>query len=164
MTSKYSALPDIDDQPDVYETPDVSEENPMTSFDDQESDDANENLIKTRVSMKEATGRFSNSVVIADDTDFSDRLSRRKKAMYRTFVRRPPGLETSEYELLPKDMALEETSLQKLRRLMFEVQELTEHIEKKVRRHKRGLVLPCFLSTVSMDKAPIEHTAYTCDK
>jgi hypothetical protein len=55
--------------------------------------------------------------------------------MYRTFVRRPPAMETNEYEMLPKDMTLEETPLQKLRRLMFEVQELNDDIEKsKVRR------------------------------
>ncbi|CAO3660970.1 unnamed protein product [Rhizopus stolonifer] len=50
--------------------------------------------------------------------------------MYRTFVQRPPAMETSEYEMLPKDISLEETPLQKLRRLMFEVQELNEEIEK----------------------------------
>ena len=67
--------------------------------------------------------------------DFSDRLTRRKKAMYRTYVRRPPAMETSEYEILPKDLSLDETPLQKLRRLMFEVQELNDEIEKqKVRR------------------------------
>lgn len=62
--------------------------------------------------------------------DFSDRLTRRKKAMYRTFVRRPPALETNEYEILPKDLTLEETPLQKLRRLMYEVQELNDEMEK----------------------------------
>lgn len=50
--------------------------------------------------------------------------------MYRTFVKRPTTLETSEYEVLPKELALQETPLQKLRRLMFEVQELNDEIEK----------------------------------
>ena len=62
--------------------------------------------------------------------DFSDRLTRRRKAMYRTFVKRQT-LETSEYELIPKELALQETSLQKLRRLQFELQELSEEVEKK---------------------------------
>lgn len=48
--------------------------------------------------------------------------------MYRTFVRRP-NLETPEYEVLPKDMALQETPLQKLRRLMYEVKELGQEAE-----------------------------------
>lgn len=62
--------------------------------------------------------------------DFSDRLTRRRKAMYRTFVKRPT-LETSEYELIPKELALQETPLQKLRRLQYELQELSEEVEKK---------------------------------
>ena len=51
--------------------------------------------------------------------------------MYRSYVRRPTALETNEYELLPKDLELQETSIQKLRRLKFEIQELNEEIEKK---------------------------------
>ncbi|KAL0082711.1 Dynamitin-domain-containing protein [Phycomyces blakesleeanus] len=131
MSTKYSTLPDIDDQPDVYETPDVSEEAPAMSFDDQTSDYENENVVRSRVSVKDASARFANSVVITDNTDFSDRLTQRKKAMYRSYIRRPPALETDEYELLPKELALEETSLQKYRRLVFEVQELNEQVEKQ---------------------------------
>ncbi|KAF7721825.1 Dynactin subunit 2 [Apophysomyces ossiformis] len=130
MSSKYSGLPDIDDQQDVYETPDVSEGLQNTVFDDQASDDDNENVVRANVSVKDATAKFQDSVVDATGTDFSDRLTRRKKAMYRTYVRRPPALETDEYEILPKELALQETSLQKLRRLMFEVQELNEELSK----------------------------------
>ena len=65
-----------------------------------------------------------------NNLDFTDRLTRRKKAMYRSYVRRPAALETNEYELLPKDLELQETSIQKLRRLKFEIQELNEEIEK----------------------------------
>jgi hypothetical protein len=54
--------------------------------------------------------------------------------MYRTYVKRPPALESNEYEILPKQLSLEETPLQKLRRLMYEVQELNDDMEKaKVR-------------------------------
>ncbi|OBZ89343.1 Dynactin subunit 2 [Choanephora cucurbitarum] len=132
MTSKYSALPDIDDQPDVYETPDATDDTTNVSYENQSSDDDdNENVIKTRVSIRDASNRFRGTVVDSTDTDFSDRLTRRKKAMYRTYVRRPPAMETSEYEILPKDLSLDETPLQKLRRLMFEVQELNDEIEKQ---------------------------------
>ncbi|KAL1929487.1 hypothetical protein VTP01DRAFT_1625 [Rhizomucor pusillus] len=129
--SKYSGLPDIDDQPDVFETPDVDESTTSTSvFNDQSSDedDGNENVVRSRVSVKEASARFKDSVVDSTETDFSDRLSRRKKAMYKSYTRRP--LETTEYELLPKELELQETALQKLRRLMYEVQELNEQVEK----------------------------------
>ncbi|ORX61899.1 hypothetical protein DM01DRAFT_1315161 [Hesseltinella vesiculosa] len=128
--SKYAALPDIDDQPDVYETDDVTVDKTATVHnDDDESSDDNENVVRSRVSIKDASSRFQDSVVDASQSDFSDRLNRRKKAMYRTFVRRPPALETSEYEILPKDMVLEETRLQKLRRLMYEVQQLNQELE-----------------------------------
>ncbi|CAO3623338.1 unnamed protein product [Cunninghamella echinulata] len=110
--SKYATLPDID------------------------SDDDNENVVQARISHKEASNCFKNSIVDSTDIDFSDRLTRRKKAMYRTYVRRPPTLETDEYEILPKDMILQETRLQKLRRLMFEVQELNEEIEKDEKENK----------------------------
>jgi hypothetical protein len=61
--------------------------------------------------------------------------------MYRTYVKRPPALESNEYEILPKQLSLEETPLQKLRRLMYEVQELNDDMEKaKVRYIKVFLV------------------------
>lgn len=60
--------------------------------------------------------------------------------MYRTYVRRPPAMETSEYEILPKDLSLDETPLQKLRRLMFEVQELNDEMEKAKVKHLSSVV------------------------
>ncbi|KAG2212949.1 hypothetical protein INT46_008075 [Mucor plumbeus] len=131
MSSKYSALPDIDDQPDVYETPDSTDNVTNVSYENQSSDDDdNENVVKSRVSIKDAANRFKGSIVDSTDTDFSDRLTRRKKAMYRTYVKRPPAMETNEYEILPKNLSLDETPLQKLRRLMYEVQELNDEMEK----------------------------------
>ncbi|KAL9542853.1 hypothetical protein MBANPS3_008397 [Mucor bainieri] len=131
MSSKYSALPDIDDQPDVYETPDSADNVTNVSYENQSSDeDDNENVVKSRVSVKDAANRFKGSIVDSTDTDFSDRLTRRKKAMYRTYVKRPPAMETNEYEILPKNLSLDETPLQKLRRLMYEVQELNDEMEK----------------------------------
>lgn len=50
--------------------------------------------------------------------------------MYRSIVRRPAALDTNEYEMLPRELELQETPMQKLRRLMYEVQELNEHVEK----------------------------------
>ncbi|KAI7879506.1 Dynamitin [Lichtheimia hyalospora FSU 10163] len=133
MTSKYTnILPDIDDQPDVYETPDADSPNQVTSLGDQSSDEENnnENVVRSHVSVKDATARFKDSVVETSGVDFSDRLTRRKKAMYRSIVRRPAALDTNEYEMLPRELELQETPMQKLRRLMYEVQELNEHVEK----------------------------------
>ncbi|KAG0030909.1 Dynactin subunit 2 [Podila clonocystis] len=106
MSSKYSTLPDID----------------------YESDEEREEIDRSAVSVKDAAARFKDCVVDNSSADFSDRLNRRKKAMYRTFVRRP-NLESSEYEILPKEMILQETPIQKLRRLMYEVKELGQEAE-----------------------------------
>ncbi|KAJ2955622.1 hypothetical protein NQZ79_g8401 [Umbelopsis isabellina] len=131
MSSKYATLPDIDDQPDVYETEDTSDRlRTFESQDAQYSDDENEDVDRQGISLENAASRFQGAVVDASDTDFSDTLTRRRKAMYRTFVKRST-LETSEYEMLPKDLALQETPLQKLRRLQYELQELSEEVEKK---------------------------------
>ncbi|KAF9174406.1 Dynactin subunit 2 [Mortierella sp. AD011] len=131
MSSKYSTLPDIDTQPDVYETTeDTSDRSRAQGMDskDYESDEEREGIDRSAVSVKDAAARFKDCVVDNSSADFSDRLNKRKKAMYRTFVRRP-NLESSEYEILPKDMILQETPLQKLRRLMYEVKELGQEAE-----------------------------------
>ncbi|KAF9565132.1 Dynactin subunit 2 [Mortierella alpina] len=137
MSSKYSTLPDIDTQPDVYETVDDAGDRGarIQGMDgkDYESDEEREGIDRSAVSVKDAAARFKDCVVDNSSADFSDRLNKRKKAMYRTFVRRP-NLESSEYEILPKEMLLQETPIQKLRRLMYEVKELgqeTELIEKQ---------------------------------
>ncbi|KAG0332945.1 Dynactin subunit 2 [Podila horticola] len=140
MSSKYSTLPDIDTQPDVYETADDSgvSSSRIQGMDgkassergraDYESDEEREEIDRSAVSVKDAAARFKDCVVDNSSADFSDRLNRRKKAMYRTFVRRP-NLESSEYEILPKEMILQETPIQKLRRLMYEVKELGQEAE-----------------------------------
>ncbi|KAF9345289.1 Dynactin subunit 2 [Mortierella sp. AD094] len=141
MSSKYSTLPDIDTQPDVYETTedtgdrstraqgmDSKKDLYIPLQKDYESDEEREDIDRSAVSVKDAAARFKDCVVDNSSADFSDRLNKRKKAMYRTFVRRP-NLESSEYEILPKDMILQETPLQKLRRLMYEVKELGQEAE-----------------------------------
>ncbi|KAG0054260.1 Dynactin subunit 2 [Gryganskiella cystojenkinii] len=132
MSSKYSTLPDIDTQPDVYETTDDTGDRGVRIHDmeskDYESDEEREGIDRSAVSVKDAAARFKDCVVDNSSADFSDRLNKRKKAMYRTFVRRP-NLESSEYEILPKDMILNETPIQKLRRLMYEVKELGQEAE-----------------------------------
>ncbi|KAF9366030.1 Dynactin subunit 2 [Mortierella sp. NVP85] len=132
MSRKYLTLPDIDTQPDIYETPDDVDENgtSLKGMDskDYESDEEREDIDRSAVSVKDAASRFKDCLVDNSSADFSDRLNKRKKAMYRTFVRRP-NLDTPEYEVLPKDMALQETPIQKLRRLMYEVKELGQEAE-----------------------------------
>lgn len=50
-------------------------------------------------------------------------------------------METNEYEILPKDLSLDETPLQKLRRLMYEVQELNDEMEKAKVKYLQMMIL-----------------------
>ncbi|CAG8440549.1 3459_t:CDS:10 [Ambispora gerdemannii] len=128
MSSKYSTLPDIDTQPDVYETPD-NPEDPEGSDDGYIlTEEANEDIVRDKISVNDAVDKFKDSIVDSSKTDFSDRLSRHKKQMYKVSSRKP--LDTTEYEILPRENASQETPLQKLQRLKYEVQELEEQVEK----------------------------------
>ncbi|KAG0234261.1 Dynactin subunit 2 [Actinomortierella wolfii] len=131
MSNKYSTLPDIDTQPDVYETADDDVERNLNVLGmdskDIESDEEREGIDRSAVSVRDATARFKNATG-DNGNDFANNLNRRKKAMYNTFLRRP-ALESTEYEILPKDLALQETPLQKLRRLQFEIKELAQEAE-----------------------------------
>ncbi|CAG8541869.1 16677_t:CDS:2 [Dentiscutata heterogama] len=127
MSSKYSALPDIDTQPDVYETPDTGEDAEVSddgfpSLEEQQSED----IVNDKITVGDAVDKFKESTGEVAETD-AEKAIRYKKQLYKQYVKRPP----LEYEILPRDPALQETSLQKLRRLMYEVQELNEEVEKK---------------------------------
>ncbi|CAG8478163.1 5637_t:CDS:2 [Paraglomus brasilianum] len=130
MSSKYSNLPDIDNtQPDIYETPDATEEPEVSDDGYILAEEGSEDIVREKISVSSGIDKFNDSVVDATDTDFSDRITRHKKQMYKTYVRKP-NPEASEYEFVPRQPAFPETPAQKLRRLMVEVQELNDEVEK----------------------------------
>jgi len=59
-----------------------------------------------------------------------NRATRHKKQIYKKFVNQA-YLDTTEYEIVPRDPTSQETPIQKLRRLTFEIQELKEEVENK---------------------------------
>ncbi|KAI9598230.1 Dynamitin-domain-containing protein [Syncephalis fuscata] len=129
MASKYASLPDIDTAPDVYETPDVTESFGLVGkspFDEEEED--NKQIDRSTLSATDAVTRFRDKT--QDDPKFA--LQTRKRALYRSYLslNTAPGesIATGDYEVLPREPALQETPVQKLRRLMFEVQELGEEM------------------------------------
>ncbi|RIB17155.1 hypothetical protein C2G38_1456033 [Gigaspora rosea] len=126
MSSKYSALPDIDTQPDVYETPDTCEDAEVSDDGFPTHEEQSEDIVNENITVGDAVDKFKESTGEVTETD-AERAIRYKKQLYKQYVKRPP----LEYEILPRDPALQETSLQKLRRLMYEVQELGEEVEKK---------------------------------
>lgn len=128
MSSKYSALPDIDTQPDVYETPDSPDEAEVSDDGFLNVEEPNEDIVRDKISVGEAVDKFKGSDANSDESEL-DRFTRHKKQMYKKFVNQ--AYLENEYEIVPRDPTLLETPIQKLRRLMFEVQELGEEIEKK---------------------------------
>ncbi|ORX81715.1 hypothetical protein K493DRAFT_241517 [Basidiobolus meristosporus CBS 931.73] len=127
--SKYSNLPDIDTEPEVYETPNTISVTTETNAEetDEEYEAENEDIIKSSITLTEAAAKFKPS---SEDEDTKQSVMRHRRAMYKAYVR-STLLNREEVESEIET----ETPRQKLRRLMFEVQELGEDITK---------VLVCF--------------------
>ncbi|KAA8895592.1 Dynamitin-domain-containing protein [Sphaerosporella brunnea] len=84
MSSKYAALPDLDQSQDIYETPDlVSDVStvPTSTIPDIDSDDSRSDAIDhTRLRPTDAAARFRNADVDARNVDFSDRISGKRRS------------------------------------------------------------------------------------
>ncbi|KAM9321304.1 dynactin subunit 2 [Gastrophryne carolinensis] len=115
---KYADLPGIArNEPDVYETSDLPEDD-QAEFDAEElSSTSVEHLI---VNPNAAYDKFKDKKVGTKGLDFSDRISRSRRT----------GYESGEYEILGEGIGLKETPQQKYQRLLHEVQELTQEVEK----------------------------------
>ncbi|KAI9504915.1 Dynamitin-domain-containing protein [Coemansia spiralis] len=126
VASKYSNLPDIDiDQPDVYETADV----PDDGLGNEEQADEipfSEDIAVTSIKAAKAAERFR---VSAGDVDSKSALARYQKALFRTL--QLESLST-DLEVVPagasQSMILTETPEQRLRRLIYETQELQQQL------------------------------------
>ncbi|KAE8626673.1 hypothetical protein XENTR_v10006702 [Xenopus tropicalis] len=118
---KYADLPGIArNEPDVYETSDLPE-------DDQAEFDAfaQEELTSTSVehiivNPNAAYDKFKDKKVGTRGLDFSDRITKSKRT----------GYESGEYEILGEGIGIKETPQQKYQRLLHEIQELTQEVEK----------------------------------
>ncbi|KAA1117702.1 hypothetical protein PGT21_020306 [Puccinia graminis f. sp. tritici] len=154
--SKYASLPDIDTAPDVYETPDLPTIH-ITERDDDSDNEllppgshaqstkglTNSDIIKETLDQSSARKKFgSASGLDGSDADFSTSLLRKQPR--RSSARYPPPttrqtFETDEYSILPRGYAIDqrqgvvenETPLERLRRLRFEVDQLEEELEQE---------------------------------
>ncbi|XP_077339731.1 dynactin subunit 2 [Lithobates pipiens] len=115
---KYADLPGIArNEPDVYETSDLPEDD-QAEFDAEELTSTSvEHII---VNPNAAYDKFKDKRVGTKGLDFSDRISKSKRT----------GYESGEYELLGEGIGIKETPQQKYQRLLHEVQELTQEVEK----------------------------------
>ncbi|KAM3934049.1 dynactin subunit 2 isoform 1-T1 [Leptodactylus fuscus] len=117
---KYADLPGIArNEPDVYETSDLPE-------DDQAEFDAVRPILTSTsvehiiVNPNAAYDKFKDKKVGTKGLDFSDRISKSKRT----------GYESGEYEILGEGIGVKETPQQKYQRLLHEIQELTQEVEK----------------------------------
>ncbi|KAJ2692289.1 hypothetical protein H4218_006372 [Coemansia sp. IMI 209128] len=121
--TKYSNLLDIDtSQPDVYETPDVEVPSVGRMQDDQPEIPLSEDISTDSLCVNKAAARFRAS---AGDTDGKSALSRYQRSLFRALQ-----LESlsGPLEVSTGSSHLSETPEQRLRRLVYETQELREQL------------------------------------
>ncbi|KAJ2849196.1 hypothetical protein IWW36_002795 [Coemansia brasiliensis] len=125
VASKYANLPDIDtEQPDVYETPDVPEDE---SYDDEAEVPLSEDISTDTVPTGEAAARFR---VSSGDIDPKSALARYQRSLLRTLQLESLSGDKEVFSGSgSNNVQLDETPEQRLRRLVYEAQELREQLE-----------------------------------
>ncbi|KAJ3048451.1 hypothetical protein HK097_010533, partial [Rhizophlyctis rosea] len=132
---KYEGLPDVNpDEQDVFETPDIDNQtshldNYEVLSDYSEPEEETEEIIRSNLSVSAAANRFAKATADTSESDFSGRVGKRKshggkRGKVSATKRRLPDRE--EYTLGTGKEG--ETKFQRFRRLMFEVQELSEEL------------------------------------
>lgn len=117
---KYADLPGIArNEPDVYETSDLPEDD-QAEFDAELEELTSISVEHIIVNPNAAYDKFKDKKVGTKGLDFSDRISKTKRT----------GYESGDYEILGEGIGLKETPQQKYQRLLHEVQELTQEVEK----------------------------------
>uniref|UniRef100_A0A4W4F233 Dynactin subunit 2 n=1 Tax=Electrophorus electricus TaxID=8005 RepID=A0A4W4F233_ELEEL len=115
---KYANLPGIaSNEPDVYETSDLPEDDQAQFESEELCSDSVERIV---VNPNAAYDKFKDKRVSTKGLDFSDRISKSRRV----------GYESGEYELLGEGCGVKETPQQKYQRLVNEIQELTEEVER----------------------------------
>ncbi|KAI4730956.1 hypothetical protein E4T49_01360 [Aureobasidium sp. EXF-10728] len=126
---KYAALPDLDESPDTYETPDLTDDASTlptsTAWSETSDTEANPSISRTKLQPDEARSQFQSSRVDARETDFSDRVSSKRRAY--VVSNRAQDQDGDDY-----DSEDESESLQrKLARLNREVHEVQNELDKR---------------------------------
>lgn len=115
---KYANLPGIaSNEPDVYETSDLPEDDQAQFESEELCSDSVERIV---VNPNAAYDKFKDKHVSAKGLDFSDRISKNRRV----------GYESGEYELLAEGCGVKETPQQKYQRLVNEIHELCQDVER----------------------------------
>ncbi|KAI5247245.1 hypothetical protein E4T43_02130 [Aureobasidium subglaciale] len=129
---KYAALPDLvikDESPDTYETPDLTDDASTlptsTAWSETSDTEANPSISRTRLQPDEARSQFQSSRVDARETDFSDRVSSKRRAY--VVSSREQGQDGEDYDSEDENESLQ----RKLARLDREVQEVQNELDKR---------------------------------
>ncbi|KAH0311873.1 hypothetical protein KCU71_g7530, partial [Aureobasidium melanogenum] len=126
---KYAALPDLDESPDTYETPDLTDDASTlptsTAWSETSDTEANPNISRTKLQPDEARSQFQSSRVDARETDFSDRVSSKRRAY--VVSNREQGQDGEDYDSEDENESLQ----RKLARLNREMQEVQNELDKR---------------------------------
>ncbi|XP_058635732.1 dynactin subunit 2 [Onychostoma macrolepis] len=115
---KYANLPGIaSNEPDVYETSDLPEDDQAQFESEELCSDSVERIV---VNPNAAYDKFKDKHVSAKGLDFSDRISKSRRV----------GYESGEFELLAEGCGVKETPQQKYQRLVNEIHELCQDVER----------------------------------
>lgn len=115
---KYANLPGIaSNEPDVYETSDLPEDDQAQFESEELCSDSVERIV---VNPNAAYDKFKDKHVSTKGLDFSDRISKNSRV----------GYESGEYELLAEGCGVKETPQQKYQRLVNEIHELCQDVER----------------------------------
>ncbi|KAJ2157959.1 hypothetical protein GGF46_004125 [Coemansia sp. RSA 552] len=126
VASKYANLPDIDTaQPDVYETPDVAVADGPDGHDDEGEIPLSEDISTQAVAAGQAASRFRAAV---GDVDASSAMARYQRSLFRTLQLESLAGDKEVLSGSGQDSRLKETPEQRLRRLVYETQELKEQM------------------------------------
>lgn len=118
-----------DESPDTYETPDLTDDASTlptsTAWSETSDTEANPNISRNKLQPDEARSQFQSSRVDARETDFSDRVSSKRRAYVVSYKEQSQDGENYDSED-------ENESLQrKLARLNREMQEVQNELEKR---------------------------------
>ncbi|XP_048054653.1 dynactin subunit 2 isoform X1 [Megalobrama amblycephala] len=117
---KYANLPGIaSNEPDVYETSDLPEDD-QAQFESELEELCSDSVERIVVNPNAAYDKFKDKHVSAKGLDFSDRISKNRRV----------GYESGEYELLAEGCGVKETPQQKYQRLVNEIHELCQDVER----------------------------------
>ncbi|XP_073707942.1 dynactin subunit 2 [Garra rufa] len=115
---KYANLPGIaSNEPDVYETSDLPEDDQAQFESEELCSDSVERIV---VNPNAAYDKFKDKHVTTKGLDFSDRISKSRRV----------GYESGEFELLAEGCGVKETPQQKYQRLVNEIHELCQDVER----------------------------------